>query len=153
MNRVVEAGYRARTYLHSDGPQLTAAHATLLDEQARLVTRYLLFADEAPLTSGLKVDAAFRADFLKTRRAIPGGASLKDFDLQTHLFRNRCSYMIYSPIFTALPPELKQRIYTALGAAVNTAKPNAEYAYLPAPEKLAIRTILKSTLPDLPPQW
>ena len=153
VNRVVEAGYRARTYLHADRGRLTASHAALLDEQARLVTRYLLFADEAPLTPGMEVDAAFQADFLKTRRAAPGGAALKDFDLQTRLFRHRCSYMIYTPVFAALPPELKQRIYTQLASALSTAKPSAEYAYLPAPEKQAIRTILKATLPDLPAQW
>ena len=153
VNRVVEAGYRARTYLHADRGRLTASHAALLDEQARLVTRYLLFADEAPLLPGMEVDAAFQADFLKTRRAAPGGAALKDFDLQTRLFRHRCSYMIYTPVFAALPPELKQRIYTQLASALSTAKPSAEYAYLPAPEKQAIRTILKATLPDLPAQW
>jgi hypothetical protein len=153
VNRVVEAGYRARTYLHSDGGKLTAAHAALLDEQARIVTRYLLFADEAPLRPGMEVDAAFRADFLKTRRAALGGASLKDFDLQTHLFRNRCSYMIYSPVFAALPSELKQRIYALLGSALSTTKPSAEYSYLPMPEKQAIHTILKTTVPDLQRAW
>ena len=153
VNRVVEAGYRARTYLHYDGARLTPAHAALLDEQARLLTRYLLFADEAPLLPGMTVDAAFKADFLKTRRAVPGGASLKDFDLQTRMFRNRCSYMIYNPIFTALPRELKQRIYAQLGSALSTTKPNAEYGYLPAAEKQVIRTILKATLTDLPSLW
>ena len=153
VNRVVEAGYRARTYLHADGRQLSAAHAAVLDEQARLVTRYLLFADEVPLHSGMEVDPAFQADFLKTRRAAPGGAALKDFDLQTRLFRNRCSYMIYNPIFAALPPELKQRIYTVLGSALSPLRPHPEYAYLPAAEKQAIHTILKATLPDLPAQW
>jgi hypothetical protein len=153
VNRVVEAGYRARTYLHNDGRQLTTAHAALLDEQARLITRYLLFADEAPLKPGMEVDPAFKADFLKARRTGPGGAALKDFDLQTRLFRNRCSYMIYSPVFAALPPEMKQRIYGQLAVALSVAKPSAEYAYLPAAEKQSIRTILKATLTDLPVQW
>jgi hypothetical protein len=153
VNRVVEAGYRARTYLHSDGPQLSIEHESILNEQARLVTRYLLFADEAPLPGKLTVDPAFSADFLKTKRAVAGGASLKDFNLQTRLFRNRCSYMIYSPIFTALPAQLKSRIYAQLGAALSTAKANSEYAYLPTSEKQAIRTILKATLSDLPAQW
>ncbi len=154
VNRVVEAAYRARTYLHADGGQLTGAHAALLDEQARLVARYLLFADEAPLPpGGVEGDPAFIADFLETRRAAPDGASLKDFDLRTHLFCNRCSYMIYSPIFAALPPAMKQRIYAQLAAALSTAAPSADYAWLPAAEKHAIRHILKATLPDLPAQW
>lgn len=153
VNRVVEAGYRARTYLHSDGRQLKPAHAAVLDEQARLVTRYLLFADEAPLLPGMEVDPAFKADFLKTKRATQGGASLKDFDLRTRLFRHRCSYMIYNPVFAALPAEMKQRIYAQIRVALDTTRPSAEYAYLPAAEKQAIRSILKATLPDLPALW
>ncbi len=150
VNRVVEAGYRARTYLHADGAQLTESHGKLLDEQARIVVRYLLFADEASLTAGgLRGDLAFQTDFLKTRRAAPGGASLKDFDLRTRLFRHRCSYMIYSPIFTALPAAMKQRIYAQLSAALDPAHAPAEYAYLPPPEKQAIRAILRATVPDL----
>jgi len=150
VNRVVEAGYRARTYLHAGGGQLTAEQGRLLDEQARIVVRYVLFADEAPLPAGgLRGDSAFQADFVKTRIAGPGGASLKDFDLRTRLFRHRCSYMIYTPIFNALPPALKQRIHGQLAAALSTTQPAAEYAYLPAAEKQAIRAILRATVPDL----
>jgi hypothetical protein len=154
VNRVVEAGYRARTYLHADGDQLAPGHAALLDEQARLLTRYLLFADEAPLTPGAVAgDLAFKTDFLKTRRTTPTGTSLKDFDLRTRLFRNRCSYMIYSPVFAALPAAMKQRIYAQLASALGTARADQEYAYLPAAEKQSIHAILKTTLPDLPPNW
>jgi hypothetical protein len=154
VNRVVEAGYRARTYLHADEGKLTPDHAALLDEQARLVTRYLLFADEAPLRpDDLVSDPAFQADFVRTRLAAPGGAALKDFDLQTRLFRNRCSYMIYSPIFAALPGPLKERIFAQLQSALNPTNTDAAYAYLPASEKQQIRTILKATLPGVPAGW
>jgi hypothetical protein len=153
VNRVVEAGYRARTYLHTDEGKLTPEHAALLDEQARIVTRYLLFADEAPLPAdSLVSDPEFQRDFLKTKRAEAGGASLKDFDLHTRLFCNRCSYMIYSPVFTALPAPMKGRIFTQLHSALSPGDDPA-YAYLPAAEKRQIRTILKSTLSDLPADW
>jgi hypothetical protein len=154
VNRVVEAGYRARTYLFADGENLTPGHAALLDEQAQIVTRYLLFAEEAPLPpGGIQTDATYRADFLKKRRATADGLSLKDFDLQTRMFRHRCSYMIYSPVFATLPPAMKQRIYTRLASALSTEKPETEYAYLPEPEKKAIRAILLATLTDLPAGW
>ena len=149
VNRVVEASYRARTALHA-GKELTPAQSAELEEQARVVTRYLLFADEAPLPpGGVEGDADYRTDFLRTRRAA-GGVSLKDFDLRTRLFKHRCSYMIYSPVFAGLPGEMKQRIYRRLGEALGG---NAEYAYLPAAEKRAIRDILKATLTDLPRDW
>ena len=82
-----------------------------------------------------------------------GGASLREFDLRTRLFKNRCSYMIYSPEFQGLPVKMKQQIYIRLREALSVEKPAKEYAYLPVVEKMAIRTILKGTLTDLPPGW
>ena len=98
-------------------------------------------------------DAAYKADFLRTRRATADGLSLKDFDLRTRLFTHRCSYMIYSPVFGGLPPEMKQRVYRRLDAALSLERPDKDYSYLPASEKQAIRVILKATLTDLPVEW
>jgi hypothetical protein len=154
VNRVVEAGYRARAALNTDAGQLSAAHAAELSEQARLITRYLLFADEVPLPKGgVEGDAQYKTDFLGNRQAIFGGASLKDFDLRTRLFRHRCSYMIYNPVFTSLPPVMKGAVYRRLGEALSTTQPDREYAYLPATEKQTIRNILRGTLKDLPAGW
>ncbi len=154
VNRAVEATYRTRTHLAEDHGKLTTEHAAALDQQARTVTRYLLFADEVPLPKGgIAGDAEFKTDFASVRRLGPGGASLKDFDLRTRLFQHRCSYMIYSLAFQGLPPEMKQRVFTKLAKALDVAKPEPEFAYLPAAEKQAIRGILKATLPDLPKGW
>lgn len=154
VNRVVRASYVARAALHASGGKLTPAQSAELDEQARIVTRYALFADEVPLpTGGVEGDAAFKADFLRVRHAGPMGASLRDFDLKTRLFRYRCSYMIYSPLFTALPAELKTRVFRQMSAALNWTKPDARYAYLSTPEKQAIVAILRQTLPGLPTGW
>ena len=154
VNRVVESSYRARTALFADGGKLTPAHAAELDEQARIVARYMLFADEARLPAGgVEGDAAFKADFVRNRRAAANGTALKDFDLRTRLFKNRCSYMIYTPTFQGLPPEMKQRIYRRLAEALNVEKPDREFAFLAASEKQSIRAILRGTLPDLPSGW
>ncbi|HZJ15069.1 MAG TPA: hypothetical protein VFD27_08470 [Chthoniobacteraceae bacterium] len=154
VNRVVEASYRARTAFYAGQGRLDDVQNRELDDQARLVTRYLLFADEVPLPAGgVEGDAAFKSDFLRNRRAASSDASLKDFDLTTRLFRHRCSYMIYSPVFQGLPAEMKQRIYGTMKVALDSAKSDADYAYLPASEKDSIRDILRATLSDLPPGW
>jgi len=154
VNRVVEAGYRARTALHANGEKMTAAQAKQLDEQAEIITRYLLFADEVALPpGGVDGDAAYKQDSLRTRRATADGISLKDFDLRTRLFKHRCSYMIYSPVFSGLPRLMKQRVYRRLDAALSLEQPDKDYSYLPASEKQAIRVILKATLTDLPVGW
>jgi hypothetical protein len=154
VNRVVAATYRAREILEKDKGVPDAAGGAELDRQARDLTRYLLFADETPLPAGgIEGDPAFKADFLRSRRATLIGASLKDFDLKTRLFRNRCSYMIYSTAFRGLPPAIKQRVYRRLSQALNVSAPDAEYAFLPAAEKQTIHSILRSTVPDLPSGW
>jgi hypothetical protein len=152
VNRAVAATYHTRALL-AKGPLDGAAKADL-DAQARAFTRYLLFADEVPLPpGGVAGVPAFKVDFLRTRRAGPQGEALKDFDLRSRLFRYRCSYMIYSAAFSGLPPEFKQRVYRRLGEALDIARPDAEYAYLPLAEKQTIRGILRSTLGDLPSGW
>jgi hypothetical protein len=153
VNRVVGASYRARTALHAGHGQLTSAQAAELDEQAKIVTRYLLFADEAPLPGSVEGDAAYQAEFLRTRRVTASGVSLKDFELRARLFKHRCSYMIYSPVFSGLTPEMKQRVYRRMSEALSVEKPDQEFAYLPASEKKTIREILKATLTDLPRDW
>lgn len=154
VNRTVEASYRARTLLHVAPGPLNPEQELELETQARLLTRYLLFADEAPWPAGgVEGDAAFRETFLRHRRTVANGASLKDFDLRTRLFKHRCSYMIYSPVFQGLPAPMKQRVYKHLGEALRPEAPPADYAYLPAAERKGIRGILTETLPDLPPGW
>jgi len=152
VNRAVAATYHTRALL-AKGPLDDAGQADL-DKMARDFTRYLLFADEVTLPSGgVKGEAAFKADFLRTRRCDAGNSALKDFDLRTRLFRYRCSYMIYGAAFTGLPPEFKQRVFHRLGEALDTTRPDAEYAYLPPDEKKTIRNILRATLTDLPQGW
>lgn len=154
VNRVVEAAYRARTVLHVSGGKLTAEQTKELETQTGIITRYLLFADEVPLPAGgIRGETAFLRDFQSNRRATADGLALKDFDLRTRLFRHRCSYMIYSSVFTGLPSELKQRVYAKLDAALDSQSDNPESAHLPPAERRAIRTILKATLPDLPKDW
>jgi len=154
VNRVVEASYRARTALHASGGKLSNAQSEELDAQAEIITRYLLFADEAPLPpGGVQGDGAYKKDFLRTRHATAEGISLKDLELSTRLFKHRCSYMIYSPVFAGLPAEMKLRVYQRLREALSVEKSHQDYAYLPASEKRAVHRILKATMTDLPGGW
>jgi len=158
VNRTVEAIYRARAALSQVSgavESLTESDRRMLDEQADALVRYLVFADEPALPpGGIEGDAAFKEAFLQTRRTV-GGHSLKDFELKTRLFQNRCSYMIYSPLFGGLPEVIKSRVYRKLAAALDDSgvetggiSPGFEQA-----EKQRIRTILRGTLSDLPAGW
>lgn len=146
-NRVTEARYLTRAALAAGKGRISNEDAKMLDAKAAELTRYILFADEAPLPKeGIAGDAKFKEEFLRTRKATPNGISLKDLDLRTRIFKYRCSYMIYSRAFTTLPKEFKDRVYARLSAALSDTVPSREYAYLPAAEKRAIRGIVSATL-------
>jgi hypothetical protein len=141
VNRAVKATYDTRTALAvGDAKAVVAKHAALL-------ARYLLFADEAKFPkAGIGGDALLKKDFAKRARKASNGLSLRDLDLNTRLFKHRCSYMIYSAAFAGLPPALKQLVFIKLRAALEDAKPNPDFAYLPPAEKKAIAQILTETV-------
>lgn len=150
VNRAIAAAYEARKIRHESGGRIGSEQSKALDEIANGLTRYMLFAEEERFPSPVKGEAGFKSAFLEKRRADKQGRSLKDFDLESRLFKHRCSYMIYSRSFQGLPMFLKQRVYRALGMALNVGAPKKDYAYLPEAEKKAIRAILKETVADLP---
>lgn len=147
VNRVLEGGYVARQALHRGNGKLRTVDEMKLQKLAREITRYILFADEAPLPAGaISGDPEFRKDFLTMRRMDRHGRSLKDWDLGERLFRHRCSYMIYSPVFHGLPERLRKMILLEIAMALNGKR--KEYAYLGGEERAAIRSILSSTFEE-----
>ncbi len=155
VNRFISATYRTRSVLAGAVPEIDKEGVgEFLDEEARSLARYLLFADEARFPEGGIVgNATLKADFLRHRRKASDGSSLRDFDLSTRMFRHRCSYMIHSAAFRGLAKELKERVFLRMGQALDLEKALPEYAYLPANEKQSIRRILRATLPGLPEGW
>jgi len=148
INRALQAGYRTRELWQGDPTPETAA---AVDGMARTLVRYLLFADEVPLPPGsVPGDPAFKAAFLAERRPASNGAALKDFDLKTRLFRYRCSYEVYSPIFSGLPDPLKQAVYRLLDRVLAADPPDSDFAYLGEDERKVIRAILRETVADYP---
>ena len=129
------------------GAKPSPADSAALDEKARALVRYILFADEVPLP-GVDGDAAFKADFQKAN-----ASPLREFDLKTRLFKNRCSYMIQGAVFTAMPREMKLRVYRQLALALGEVQPDKAFAYLPVQEKRTIRAVLRATMKDAPAGW
>jgi hypothetical protein len=143
VNRVLQAGYAARALLHNNGGKLTGEMQETLKPHVREIVRYLLLADEARLPAGgIDGDSAFIEDFRKNRRSDHNGASLKDFDLRTRIFRHRCSYMIYSSMLDALPAAVKDSVFSTV---IEALQGGADGAHLPEAEKTVIRSVLRTT--------
>jgi len=79
---------------------------------------YLTFVGEASIASPVQPGSAFAKEFPSTGPHDRNGRSLRDLDLQTRLFKYRCSYMIYSPAFDALPAEARSALLARLRASI-----------------------------------
>lgn len=151
VNRAVECHYRLRSLLARGKGRILPADQGQVEQQIDELVRYLLFAEEAALPKGgIAGDPALKTAFLAKRRPNAAGDSLRDFDLQTRLFKHRCSYMIYTDLFQSLPEGFRRRVYQRMDRALAASPVDPNFAYLPPQEKSKIRAILKETLPDIP---
>lgn len=159
MNLVARVGWEARVAdfnaTRTEGPALRAPSAladapVAIDEAARELVDYFLFVDEAPLTMKIRGTAGFAERFTAEGPRDHQGRSLRDFDLNTRLFRYSCSYLIYSEAFDALPPRAKDAIYRRLWQVLSGEEKNQRYRRASLDDRRAIVEILRDTKGDLP---
>jgi hypothetical protein len=125
---------------------------SVINNQADRVLEQLLFVRETPI-SRISGDTAFQSAFLKARRADAQGRSLRDFDLKTRVFKYRCSYLIYSPVFDGLPEIVRETVLTKLWTILTSSQAPPPFQHLADAERAAIREILAETKPGLPACW
>ena len=117
------------------------------------VVDHLLFRNAAAVPEGVTGHEAFRESFTRNAPRSAAGRALKDFQLRDRLFENRCSFLIYSESFRALPEGLKGRVLDRLQAALQSRDSKDRYAYLGNDEKQRIYEILIETHPDARLRW
>jgi hypothetical protein len=150
-NLLVRIGWDVRIAEH-DGKTDDATRKQLLSEIDEMMD-YMLFTDEEPLKAPVTGASSFSKTFPQRGPRDSRRRSLRDFDLQTRLFRYPLSYMIYDAAFDALPDLAKARVYQRL-LDILTGKDRGEaYARLSAADRRAILEILRETKPGLPAAW
>ncbi len=146
-NYITRLNYEAQSMMQTYG------HIRYLKHQIDAFLRYLLFTEEAPLTSPIVGNSAFAAEFAERGPRDGKGRSLRDLDMRTRIFKHPCSFLIYSPAFDDLPEaihsELLQRLYDILTGKDK----DAQFAKLTAEDRQAVLEILRETKPGLPPYW
>ena len=120
--------------------------AKLARELAQDVVDYMLFIEEAPLTGWVKSTSGFASKFASQGPRDGKGRSLRELELEHRLMRYRCSYMIYSPAFDALPGMAKIAVYERMWEILS----GAVKSPLGTEERGAIVAILRATKPGLP---
>ena len=138
-NLITRVGWEARVAASEGADPLTARVLAAVAD----LSRYFLFVDEPPLTGPVRGASGFADAFSARGPRDHTGRSLRQLDLDHRLLRYRCSYMIYTPAFDALPATVKQAIYTEMWRVL--AGPGR-----PAAERQAIVEILRDTKTDLP---
>ncbi|HEY7189472.1 MAG TPA: hypothetical protein VH436_23100 [Vicinamibacterales bacterium] len=146
MNLLTRIGWEARVLAH-DGRSVDAAAGALRNAAAEVVD-YMLFVDEAPLT-GVQGSTGFAKTFSAQGPRDSKGRSLRDFDLQTRVFRYPCSYLIYSRAFDELLPSATQAIYARMSEVLSGREAAPKYAKLSSADRQAIIDILRDTKIDL----
>jgi hypothetical protein len=109
-----------------------------------LVT-YMTFGDEVKLPAPVKGNSTFTETFAKKGPRDRRGRSLRDFELQTRLFRYPLSFMIYSDAFASLHPEVRAKLWRRLYDVLSADKAR--------PESAAAIAIVAATKKDRPDFW
>ena len=122
LNRVVEAIYLAREN-----------KTERMAEFAKEFAAYITFQKEASLpANGVTGDPTYTRAFQEIGPA--SGRLLRELDLKTRLFKHRCSFLLLTKSWQAVPPLLRKQIYAELKRTLPAASP--------------IRAVLQDNLSD-----
>jgi hypothetical protein len=121
-----------------------------IDSGVEAMVTYMLFADEAPLREPIQGVSTFAKTFPQRGQRDRHGRSLRDFDLQTRLFRYPLSYLVYSAAFDALPDTVRGRIYQRLYDILTGKDRSQKFAGLSNDDRRSILEILRDTKSNLP---
>lgn len=150
-NLITRVGWGARLAAHA-GRSDVATDGSLGADIDELV-HYMLFGGEAPLKEPIEGVSTFTQSFAQRGPRDRRGRSLRDFDLQTRMFRYPLSYMIYAAAFDALPEAARETIYRRLYAVLTGGDQSPRYAHVSASDRRAILDILRETKSHLPAYW
>ncbi|HIE96525.1 MAG TPA: hypothetical protein EYG03_01970 [Planctomycetes bacterium] len=158
-NYITRASYEARSAAHYDGVMssalarpagyISATTTRRIASAGDKLLRYMLFADEFQLTSPVQGTSGFATDFQSPGVRDSQGRSLRDFDLQTRLFKYPCSYLIYSPAFDRLPKPVKQYVSERLQEVLLGNDDSDDFVHLTIDDRKSILEILTETKPEL----
>lgn len=163
VNFITTANFEARYaqyLLELESQKPNADRAKLeVDQQNRIkkagdkLLTYLLFQNETLLSEPLQGVSSFTKDFENAGKKDRLGRSLRDFDLQTRIFKYRCSYLIYSNAFQSLPDDVRQYVLRQLAAILRGEVTDKAYEHLSETDRKAIGEILLETHPEFASVW
>ncbi|MEO1615679.1 MAG: hypothetical protein AAFV88_07530 [Planctomycetota bacterium] len=162
-NAISAANYETRLALHQsyqmnallERPDgfVSESAGRRISSSADRVLRYLLFCDEFQLTDRVRGNTSFAEDFQQRGKRDSRGRSLREFDLETRLFKYPCSFLIHSEAFAAMPDEVRQLVLKRLVRILRGEDESKPYSHLDAQTRREIAEILRETLPEFAAEW
>jgi len=160
-NAIAAANYETRQALHQSFQMnellerppghISDSANRRIDSVAENVISHLLMVDEFPLRSPVSGTSGFAETFAARGPRDSEGRSLRDFDLQTRLFRYPCSYLVYSPAFAGLPEAVRRRVIAGVLDVLEGRNQDARFAHLTPRLRRDILAILRETQPAFRP--
>ena len=154
-NLIIRVGWETRIAMHDrevmnkalGDPPGTMTESTLrrIHNAADELVKYMLFTDETALTSELKGNSAFAAEYSKLGPRDSKGRSLRELDLKTRLLKYPCSPLIYSEAFRDLPEIARNYIYKRLREVLTGQDKSKDFARLSDADRAAVLEILEDT--------
>lgn len=129
--------------LHSD--RLSDTTLEHLEDIAEPLVRAMLFVDESPLSAPIVGTSGFTEEFANRGPQDQQGRSLRQLNLTERLFQYRCSYLIYSQAFQALPELTRHYIDKRLSEVLDGREQSKAFDHLSSAERQAISEILEET--------
>ena len=113
----------------------------------------MLFCGETKLTDRVTGTSNFVEEFAARGPFDREGRCLRQFDLETRMFKYPCSFLIYSEAFDGLPPAALQEIYQQLHDVLTGKDTDPDFAHLAQDDRQAILAILRQTKQGLSDYW
>ncbi len=136
-------------------PEGTVSESTQrrYDKAARKVVDHLLFRGEVALTAPVVGTSGFAEAYAAAGKRDSKGRSLRDFDLETRLFKYPCSDAIYSEAFDALPGPVMKAVWKELGAVLSGEDVGRDFSHLSPSDRRAVLDVVRETRVELPEDW
>jgi len=155
---IIHANYKSRMLMERHAPGSSTANLSLeqlpplmqrrFAQLLEPLVRAMLFVDAPRFPTHIRGGSGFAQAFEARGPRDGRGRSLRDFDLNTRLFKYPLSFLIYSEGFDFLPGAAKEYVYRRLDEILTGRDTSAAFSSLSTAERTAILQILTGTKPD-----
>lgn len=154
VHRTVEDALRdqtaARITLGVEIPEsgLTPTTEIRIESAVDQMVREMFFSGAVPIPGPVRGTSTYAEEFEARGPFDSEGRTLREFELDTRLFRYPLSFLVYTDAFDALPDLAKDRAFRRFEEVLSGADTSEDFAHLDAATRTAIREILLATKPD-----